>query len=127
MCWWIMNFSTLLLLCQIFSCFLFWSKELLYKKWRYPLRITSVYVTRSTENCGLVKFIEEILNGKLFAQWIIQFRNRSGREEEQSGGSSGKITLTKWDIYHYYCYYYCFYHHYHYWYHYYYCYYHHHH
>ena len=31
----------------------------------FPLRISSVNVTKSAGNCGLVTFTEEILNGKL--------------------------------------------------------------
>ena len=32
----------------------------------FPLRISSVNVTKSTENCGnLITFTEEILNGKI--------------------------------------------------------------
>ena len=37
----------------------------LHKKWSFPLRISSVNMTKSTGNCGLVTFTEEILNGKL--------------------------------------------------------------
>ena len=35
------------------------------QKWSFPLRISSVNVTKSPENCDLVIFTEEILNGKL--------------------------------------------------------------
>ena len=35
------------------------------QKWSFPLRISSVNVTKSAENCGLVTLTEEILNGKL--------------------------------------------------------------
>ena len=37
----------------------------LQKNWSFPLRIFSVNVTKSVENCCLVTFTEEILNGKL--------------------------------------------------------------
>ena len=36
----------------------------LYKKWSFPLRISSVNVTQSAVSCNLVTFTEEILNGK---------------------------------------------------------------
>ena len=39
-------------------------KSNLYKKWSFPLRISSVNVTKSSGNCGYT-FTEEILNGKL--------------------------------------------------------------
>ena len=35
------------------------------KKWSFPLRISSVNVTKSAETADLVTFTEEILNGKL--------------------------------------------------------------
>ena len=37
----------------------------LHKKWSFPLRISSINVTKSAGNCELVIFTEEILNGKL--------------------------------------------------------------
>ena len=38
----------------------------LHKKWSFPLRISSVNVTKTTGNCGFgITFTEEILNGKL--------------------------------------------------------------
>ena len=36
-----------------------------HKKWSFPLRISSVNVTKSAENCGFGHINEEILNGKL--------------------------------------------------------------
>ena len=38
---------------------------LLHKKWSFPLRISPVNMTKSTGNCGLVTFTEEILDRKL--------------------------------------------------------------
>ena len=40
-------------------------QQTLHKKWSFLLRISLVNVTKSAENCGLVTFTEEILNGKL--------------------------------------------------------------
>ena len=37
----------------------------LHKKWSFPLRISSVNVTKSAVSCGFGPFTEEILNGKL--------------------------------------------------------------
>ena len=37
----------------------------LHKNWSFSLRISSVNVTKSAGNCGLVTFTEEILNEKL--------------------------------------------------------------
>ena len=39
--------------------------ELLHKNLSFPLRISSVNMTKSTVFCDLVTFTEEILNGKL--------------------------------------------------------------
>ena len=38
----------------------------LHKKWSFPLRISSVNVTKSARNWGFGHITEEILNGKLF-------------------------------------------------------------
>ena len=38
------------------------------KKWSFPLRISSVYVTKSAGNCG---FTKEILNWKLHFLWSV--------------------------------------------------------
>ena len=38
---------------------------ILHKKWSFPLRISSINITNSAANCGLVTFTEKILNGKL--------------------------------------------------------------
>ena len=45
----------------------------LHKKWSFPLRISSVNVTKSTVSCGfgLVIFTEEILNGELHFLWSV--------------------------------------------------------
>ena len=46
-------------------------EKALQKKWSFPLRISSVNVTKSTDNyvtqvtAGLVTFTKEIINGKL--------------------------------------------------------------
>ena len=37
----------------------------LHKKWSFPLRVSSVNVTKSAGNCGSVRFTEEIFNWKL--------------------------------------------------------------
>ena len=37
----------------------------LHKKWSFPLRISSVNVTKSQETADLVTFTEEILDGKV--------------------------------------------------------------
>ena len=56
---------------KLFSVFFFqlWicshSSVTRYKKWSFPLRISSVNVTKSAGNCILATFTEEILNGKL--------------------------------------------------------------
>ena len=39
--------------------------EVLHKKWSFPLRVSSVYVTKSSV-FYLVTFTEEMLNGKLY-------------------------------------------------------------
>ena len=39
--------------------------RILHKKWSFPLKISSVNVTKSAGNCGLVTVAEEIFNGKL--------------------------------------------------------------
>ena len=43
------------------------------KKWSCLLRISSVNVTKSAENCGLVTFTEEMLTGKLHFLCSVNF------------------------------------------------------
>ena len=65
-------FKPTLLLCS-FWLLLGLVKVSLHKKWSFPLRISSVNVTKSSVSCGfgpqfpkdLVTYTEEILNGKL--------------------------------------------------------------
>ena len=57
------NTSVWLLLMS--SIFELWSELSLYKKGSFPLRISSVNVSKSTRNCGSVRFTEDILNGNL--------------------------------------------------------------
>ena len=45
--------------------------ESLDKKWSFPLRISSVNMTKSRGNYDLVTFIKEILNGKLYILCVI--------------------------------------------------------
>ena len=49
-------------------------KPSLGKKWSFPLRTSSVNVTKSTVSCGFVKFTEETLNEKLhflYSAWLL--------------------------------------------------------
>ena len=43
----------------------------LYKNWSFPLRISSVNVLNPPFPADLVIFTEEILNGRLFVQWVL--------------------------------------------------------
>ena len=55
----------------VFKTRLYWknrisqSQQELQKKCSFPLRISSINVTKSAGNCGFSQFTEEILNGKL--------------------------------------------------------------
>ena len=53
----------------------------LHKKWSFPLRISSVNVTKSAGN--LVTFTEEILNGKLFSYSAMGLENEDFSDEDQ--------------------------------------------
>ena len=50
----------------------------LYKKWGFPLRISSVNVTKSAVSCDLVTFTEKILNRKLYFFVLCNFNMMKG-------------------------------------------------
>ena len=48
-------------------------KFTLHKKWSFPLRISSINLTKSAGNCDLVTFTEEILHGKFHFLCSVSF------------------------------------------------------